>query len=197
MSDDEEVEIVRNPNVFWWPSQPYMRSWQTIIVDEDRRQMDGPIQEVDVVRPDNHMYTTNGNEIEKWRLKSTMRCPTYGNCTYCIRSGPTGMACGFCQNRAAGYLCVYIFRNFKRQLIDAQWLAGKLFRDGHVTAMANRKVGWLRTPLISTRDDELGIWVRRFFPNEQGTSDEVGKLACDAYRQELIRELTVGWYGSE
>ena len=159
--------------------------------------MDGPIQEMDVVRPINHMYTTmDGAETEKWKLKSTMRCPTYGNCTSCVRSGPMGMACGFCEKKTAGYLCVYISRNFKHQWIDAQWLAGKMFRDGHVTAMANRKVGWLRTPIVSTRDGESGMWVRRFFPHEPGMNEEERKLACDAYRRELFEELSDGWYGS-
>ena len=160
--------------------------------------MDGPIQEVDVVKPINHMYTTrDGAEPEKWKLKSTMRCPTYGHCTSCVRSGPTGMACGFCQGKSAGYLCVLISRNFNNQWIDAQWLAGKMFRDGHVTAMANRKVGWLKTPIMKTHTDRMIGWVRRFFlPEEPGMSKEERKRACNAYHQELREELQIGWDGS-
>ena len=197
MSDDE-VEIVPNPDVFWWPSQPRMKCWSLIVVDKKRRQMDGPIQEKDVVRPINHKYTTlDGGEPEKWKLKSTMRCPTYGNCTSCVRSGPTGMACGFCQNKSAGYLCMYLSHNFNNQYIDAQWLAGKMFRDGHVTAMANRKVGWLKTPTARVYSEELGRCVRRYFLDEPGMNDEERKVACDAYHRELIAELQDGWYGSE
>ena len=159
--------------------------------------MDGPIQEMDVVRPINHMYTTmDRGETEKWKLKSTMSCPTYGNCTSCVRSGPTGMACGFCQDKSAGYLCVYISRNFKHQWIDAQWLAGKMFRDGHVTAMANRKVGWLRTPIMRIHVDEMIRWVRRYLPEELGMSDKERRIACDAPHRELKKELLSGWDGS-
>ena len=160
--------------------------------------MDGPIQEMDVVRPINHMYTTlEGGEPEKWKLKSTMRCPTYGNCTSCVRSGPTGMACGFCKNKSAGYLCMYLSHDCRNQYIDAQWLAGKMFRNGHVTAMANRKVGWLKTPTARVYSEELSRWVRRYFPDEPGMCDEERKVVCDAYHQELKAELQDGWYGSK
>ena len=91
---------------------------------------------------------------------------------------------------------MYISRNFKNQWIDAQWLAGTMFRDGHVTAMANRKVGWLRTPIMMIRVDEMIRWGRHYLPEEPGMSDEERKIACDAYHRELKEELQIGWDGS-
>jgi hypothetical protein len=191
--DDEDVEIVPTPGVFWVASQPKFAAWPYIVVNKERR-MDGPIQEVDVVRPINHMYTVKGvdNPIE-WKRKSSMRCPTYGNCVSCLRSGPVGMACGFCNEKSAGYKCLYIFQYGGRQWIDAQWFAEKLFRNGHVTVMANRRVGWLTTPIASFNIDALYLWVNRFYPREDGVSEEERDLKKKEYRIELFKELEKGW----
>ena len=100
--------------------------------------------------------------------------------------------------KSPGYLCVYTSRNFKNQWIDTQWLAGKMFRDGHVTAMANCKVGWLKTPIMMTHVDGMIGWVRRYLPEEPGMSKEdERKRACNAYHRELREQLLqIGWDGS-
>ena len=87
---------------------------------------------------------------------------------------------------------MFISRNFDNQWIDAQWLAGRLFRDGHVAAMANHKAGWLKTPIMMINADAM----YRFLPEEPGISEAERKKACDVYHRELKEELQIGWVSS-
>ena len=59
----------------------------------DQRGQD--IRDEDVLRPSNHKWTGPG-EINNMRVRSTDRCPTYGSCLKCFRSGPYGRLCNNC-----------------------------------------------------------------------------------------------------
>ena len=89
---------------------------------------------------------------------------------------------------------MYIRRDDGNQWIDAQWLAGKLFRDGHVAAMANDRAGWLCTPIKEINSDVMYEWVSRFLPEEPGMYGR--KSACNVYHWELKKELQIGWVSS-
>jgi hypothetical protein len=197
VSDDENVEdvkIVPTPGVFWVPSQSKFSAWQYIVVNKERQKLDGPIQEMDVVRPINHMFTVKDvDNPDEWNRKSSMCCPTYGNCSSCGRSGPAGMACAFCNDRDAGYMCYYIGKKGGRQWIDAQWLAVKLFREGHVTAMANRRVGWLSAPIKFLSLSTTGWWIINSYPRAEGESKAEIEPTSTEYCWSLWIEINSGW----
>ena len=180
---------------FTWPSQPDEECYQYLVVNKERREMEGPIQEVDVVRVKNGVFSRQGEDETKiWKTKTTMCCPTYGNCNICMRSGPVAMGCGFCNTSLAGYQVMVMGREHEKQLIDAEWLSKCLGRDGHVVAMANRKVGWLRTPLwIMREDSEL---INQFMP--RFTSDELIPFMIQYNARHLVatkmrNNLYAGW----
>jgi hypothetical protein len=202
VSEDEDVvmdiAIVPTPGVFWVPSLSKSSLWQYIVVNKERQRMDGPIQDEDVVRPVNCKYTVKCvDKPYKWKRVSSMRCPTYGNCSSCARSGPAGMACGFCNERIAGYICLYINRKAGRQWIDAQWLSTKLFREGHVTAMANRIVGWLHTPDTCLNARLIAEWALKFYPRADGVSNEERVTRCTDYVLSLWTEINDGYSPGE
>jgi hypothetical protein len=195
MADEEEPDYYYHSDEFNWPQQPKRSWWQYIVVDKERQQRDYTIREMDVVRPENKKYTVKGKDNPReWAKKSNMGCPTYGNCTMCARSGPAGQACKLCNKKTAGYLCLYINRD-ERQWIDAQWLAEKLYRDGHWSADSNRKAGFLTSPIKQISSMQLGTWVREFLPEEWRVSKEEREMKCDMYHRELEYELMSGWKG--
>ena len=60
-----------------------------------------------------------------------MRCPTFGNCRYCLRAGPLGMDCTYCPRHY--YCCIYTRANGPREnLIDAQRLHARLCYHDHI-----------------------------------------------------------------
>ena len=58
-------------------------------------QMGQDIQDADVVRPLNHKWS-RPDETVTWRVLSADRCPTYGSCKKCFKSGPYGRLCNNC-----------------------------------------------------------------------------------------------------
>jgi hypothetical protein len=50
------------------------------------------IRDADVVRPHNHKWS-RPDETATMRVLSADRCPTYGSCVKCFRSGPYGRLC--------------------------------------------------------------------------------------------------------
>jgi hypothetical protein len=160
MSDEDEdrvFSVAEQPNGFT----------QYIVRNKERAELGGPIQEVDVVRPGDGRLSTIVADRANWKIKSTQCCPTYGNCTRCYRSGPTGMACGFCNHEFAGYKLLY----WRDVYFDAQWIAGWLRLDGHVTAMADRKVGWLTTPIERIHDVKLKLIIKKVKIDDDITSE--------------------------
>jgi hypothetical protein len=92
------------------------------------------IKEEDVVRPLNSRWCYQmGEETATWRQKSEARCPTYGSCLYCVKSGPVGKLCNECNIPEAGYA---VMMNGSKHL-DSITLA-RLFGKGHEAARADR-----------------------------------------------------------
>ena len=207
MSDDE-VEIIPKPaDVFTWPQQPDESHYQYIVRDKERCVIEGPIEAQDVARPKNGKFTVKDVKDPEWRQKSWFRCPTYGNCTKCYRSGPVAMGCSFCNNKDAGYLILGILRdgNSRQQYIDAEWLASKLYKTGHVVAMANRKVGWLTTPTRRINEDvDISKIFRTMEFDHSAPDAEIMKRSFDVLRShqnlqaaKMKYDLMAGWYGQE
>ena len=70
--------------------------WKYIVVGytEQQQTRNNDIQEKDVVCPKNHRWCFKGGaETKTWLQKSTQRCPMYGSCDLCYRSGPVGKVC--------------------------------------------------------------------------------------------------------
>ena len=103
------------------------------------------IKEEDVVRPLNSRWCYQaGEETRTWMKKSRARCPTYGTCLYCGRSGPVGQFCMTCKIPEAGYVIMINTRRVgETKIIDSQSLA-TLFGMGHQIAKANR----ISTPIM-------------------------------------------------
>ena len=162
-----------------------------IVVDKQRREIDGDIHFLDVVRPPNEKYTTRQDVISVLFRRSTTCCPTYGNCTKCYRSGPTGMECQIC-NGGGKYAPHFVARKNGEQYIDAQWFSSKLGKSGHVTAKANRKVSWLVTPLQKVGSDLFRLIMNRMEVDKSFSKEEKQQVVNDA-RLEIWRELEEGW----
>ena len=165
-----------------------------IVVDKQRREIDGDIHFLDVVRPPNEKYTTRHDVISVLFSRSTTCCPTYGNCTECYRSGPTGMECQICSQEVVHpkYKVAYVARTLGNQYIDAQWLSEKLKKGGHVTARANRKVSWLTTPLQKVGESAMWLIMARMEVDKSLSKEEKQQVVNDA-RLEIWRELEEGW----
>ena len=103
------------------------------------------IKEEDVVRPLNSRWCyQSGEETGTWKQKSRARCPTYGTCLYCGRSGPVGQFCMTCKIPEAGYVIMINTRRVgETKIIDSQSLA-TLYGMGHQIAKANR----ISTPIM-------------------------------------------------
>ena len=100
------------------------------------------IRREDVVRPDNHRFTTKEEyEYESWYLRSRPAIPTYGNCTNCYKSGPVGKGCNECGNAANledGYVYKIARDTEGVQVIYDAMAVAAIFGRGHETAKADR-----------------------------------------------------------
>jgi hypothetical protein len=90
------------------------------------------IKEEDVVRPMNRRWVPQaGAETSIWRHKSAARCPTYGNCRFCLMAGPVGRRCSECNDPKKGYAIMFNGPPGETKLLDSITLAdmfGKLFQ---------------------------------------------------------------------
>ena len=114
------------------------------------------IRDEDVVRPRNHMWA-RGDEIATWRALSDDRCPTYGSCVKCFKSGPYGRLCNNCNtdnvtlNKTGSHYVILMKEHEKcgrvqRVVLDSITLS-QICRAGQEIVRADREVRWLRTPL--------------------------------------------------
>ena len=91
---------------------------------EDQRTKNNDIQERDVVRPSNHRWCKRGGaETEAWKQKSTQRCPTYGSCGLCFRSGPVGKVCIKHKDWKYKVIIHPLYSNTDQKIFDSQTLA--------------------------------------------------------------------------
>ena len=114
------------------------------------------IRDEDVVRPHNHRWA-RADEIATMRALSADRCPTYGSCVKCFRSGPYGRLCSNCNtdnvtlNKNGSHYVILMKESEKcgrvqRVVLDSITLS-QICRAGQEIVRADREVRWLRTPL--------------------------------------------------
>ena len=116
--------------------------------------LDVMIDDIDVVRALNgRFYVEEENKKQQWIVKSTVDCPTYGNCEICFKSGPMMKGCCSC---GVGWPYKRVKYNsglphdYREIYLDAEaWSA--LLQAGHEVARADRCVDWtkLKELLIS------------------------------------------------
>jgi hypothetical protein len=111
------------------------------------------IKEEDVVRPLNHRFSRREDEEHHWLYKSVPKCPTYGTCVRCYRTGPVGNHCNSCSGdeHTALYTVIY----YKTHILDSITLSEALC-NGYAIARADRiyPVG-IRFPSMSVNIDWL------------------------------------------
>ena len=154
-------------------------------------QLDQDIQDADVVCPRNHNWSLE-DETNTMRVLSADRCPTYGSCVRCFRSGPYGRLCNICnkdnvtlKKDGLHYVILQKSRPGKSAVLDSITLS-KIFRAGHETAKADREVRWLRTPMKPYTSDMLDDYLFRVFKQELGDN-----RANRAERARIIYEVTL------
>ena len=109
---------------------------QRVVVDYTPDQEGKDIKDDDVVRPKNHKTCeTYGDERREWWQKSTIGMATYGNCPYCLKSGPTGLNCNVCKVKGKAPRYSVLVNNNK--FLDAITIS-ELMEQGHETARADR-----------------------------------------------------------
>jgi hypothetical protein len=90
---DEFVRSMKRPTNGPIPGVVRDSKGHMYIVREFKEEMRGKkIPDDMVVRAENGRWFTQ-NEVENFVMKSTPRCPTYGVCAHCFRSGPVHMFC--------------------------------------------------------------------------------------------------------
>ena len=94
------------------------------------------IKEEDMVQPSTnhfHCLTVGDNDIRKWRLKSRARCPIYGSCDNCMKSGPVGRY--FMDYHNKGHKSGYVILKKGRKILDSITVA-KILKQCHESAKA-------------------------------------------------------------
>ena len=130
------------------------------------------IRDKDVIRPHNHKWALS-DEMSTWRNRSNDRCPTYGSCVRCFRSGPYGRLCSNCNEdnvtlKKDGYHYVILQKQARpgvNAVLDSITLS-QIVQAGHETAKADREVRWLRTPMKIYTSDMLDSYLYRVFTQE-------------------------------
>ena len=109
------------------------------------KQAGQPIQENQVVRAGNGRFFGR-DDPRSFSVLSSARCPTYGNCSYCWRSGPLNMQCLYCNDD--GNIYTYFYINHPKGgkcILDAEYMAQLVGKgDDHVVALADRQYDWDR-----------------------------------------------------
>jgi hypothetical protein len=123
----------------------------------------GNIRDEDVVRPPNHKWTKTNND---WKLKTTARCPTYGSCEYCFRSGPVGKRC--IDYGHGDIQATYKVAVMDGYIMDSITLA-EIAEKGHEQARADRMYQWLKTPTMRLSHDMLMILSKRGHTDDQAS----------------------------
>ena len=82
-----------------------------------------PIQENQVVRAGNGRFFRT-DEARSFSVLSSARCPTYGNCNYCWRSGPLNMQCRYCNDDRKVYTYFWLSHpKGGKRILDAEYIA--------------------------------------------------------------------------
>ena len=142
------------------------------------------IRDEDVVRPHNHRFTVRGdNEASGWKVKSRPRCPTYGNCELCYKSGPVAKMCNDCGRSDTTHGYIYKIQKANDVIYDAMAIAA-IFHKGHETAKADRIYFWTRDPVQSFGVDHVYFGARKAFRH----------IEDPAIRAALIAEAEINYF---
>ena len=96
------------------------------------------IRHGDVVRPSNHRWCIQGDdEVRKWSLKSTARCPTYGTCQSCYMCGPVGKRCIDCYDQEDPNPSGFVIMMDGKKILDSITIA-TILGQGQEIAKADR-----------------------------------------------------------
>jgi hypothetical protein len=133
------------------------------------------IRDEHVVRPRNHLWART-DEIKTFKVLSADRCPTYGSCVRCFRSGPYGRLCSNCnednvtlQKDGLHYAILMKRSKCGDAVLDSITLS-RICQAGHETARADREIRWLKTPLRWYNDTMLDTYLRRVFSEDNRAS---------------------------
>jgi hypothetical protein len=123
---------------------------------------EGPVLASDVVRPINHRFAVQaGDETATWKIKNTDRCPTYGSCDLCFKSGPVGKTCNLCGD-SFRYRVVF----YRYKILDSITIA-EILEKGHEEALGDRTYRWCSTPVMNLNQDLVQLSLERHLPREQ------------------------------
>jgi hypothetical protein len=153
-----------------------------IIVSYTTDQEGQDIRDEDVVRPMHHCWCyRDGNEARTWKLKSWARCPTYGSCQYCLKSGPVGKSWNECQIREGQP--IYVALKNQDKIVDSITIA-EMFNQGHETAKADQYFTLNMDRVETFNNDHLHTNTQQIYQNIQ---DPVVKA-------NLIRQMDLEFY---
>ena len=137
------------------------------------------IRSQDVVTANNGIWFTE-EEKRSMTDKSCMRCPTYGSCQHCWKSGPVAKRCTSCNDEMCGYSFIFYTTPYgEMRLLDSQFLSG-LLGTGHETVMANRTI--VRERSHTLRPNQF-IGMYRYMLNEKQYSQPVHDILINTMTQ--------------
>jgi len=150
----------------------------------DPSDQDALIADEDVIHAENGKYYTR-KEQKAFPLKSIGRCPTYGNCMRCYRSGPMNKACEVCKLAHADEQIQYsalFWRGYR--LIDADYWAIRLGL-GHEPAKANRKKQlddggrWKKEAMFYLNEESLYLAFESMHVDNQSNMERNGAILLE------------------
>lgn len=155
-----------------------------IVVNYTPDQEGQDIRDVDVIRPSNHRWCDRGgDEIKEWKCRSNVRCPTYGSCEICYKSGPVGKDCNECPPFTDRGPIYQILKN-QKNILDSMTIA-EMLNKGHETAKADRDVNSQDLNRLQTfNDDHAGLAVSGMYRN----------VADSPIKQETMRRKRAQFY---
>ena len=153
---------------------------QYIVVGYTDDQTDDFILDRDVVRPLNHKWCLeSAAEVLTWQCKSTGRCPTYGSCTLCYRSGLVGKR-RLMHNDFTYKVIWYRHHSDKRYILDSKFLA-EMIGKGHEIALANRTQAWRAIPTEKLSYPALEAAIKYDYQNMEYGKEEQKWMISEAY----------------
>ena len=133
-----------------------------IVITYRVEQAGQPIDECQVVRAANGKFFGR-DEPARFHLLSSARCPTYGNCNSCWRSGPLNMQCNYCNDDRKGYSYLYLNNGGGKRILDAEYFAHLMeLGNDHVVALADRRYYWDRDHSLRVTPELLRMIMPRW-----------------------------------
>ena len=141
-----------------------------------------PLKEEDAIVTDNLVFTEE--EIQLFRHKSAMRCPTYGCCPTCMAAGPLLKSCAVCSPSAKTkdpekrYQIVSVWESYNGK---RKWLCGRalarLVGAPVEVPLADHRVACIRTPFFTLLSGRCRFLLGR----GESSRDEIDRLMMEMY----------------